>query len=219
MIIYGWAQKSTPRAKKLAREERRGYINEKAKKDVGGGHRPPRFGAWRQAEGVEHMRRKDREMGRGFALGVLDKAEWMTLAMTDGEGKPYCVPVSLVRDGEELILHSAMLGEKAECLRARPEVCITAVGDTHVVPEEYTTEYESAIVRGRAREITDPQEKLAALWTLTRRYCPEHLGQFDQMAGASLKRTAVFRIVIQELTGKRKKYGKDGKELKFGAEE
>lgn len=165
------------------------------------------------------MRRKDREMGRAFALDVLDRAEWMTLAMTDGAGKPYCVPVSLVRDGEELILHSAMLGEKAECLRARPVVCVTAVGETHVVPQEYTTEYESAIVRGRTREITDPQEKRAALWTLTKRYCPEHMDQFDKMVEASLKRTAVFRITIEELTGKRKKYGKDGKELKFGAEE
>ena len=165
------------------------------------------------------MRRKDREMGRAFALSVLDKAQWMTMAMVDGAGMPYCVPVSLVRDGEELILHSAMEGEKASCLRVRPWVCVTAVGDTHVVPEEYTTEYESAVVRGPVREVTDPEEKRAALWTLTKRYCPEHLEQFDRMAAGRLKRTAIFRITTAELTGKRKKYGKDGKELKYGAEE
>lgn len=165
------------------------------------------------------MRRKDREMGRAFALAVLDKAQWMTMAMVDGAGRPYCVPVSLARDGEELILHSAMAGEKVEALRTRPWVCVTAVGDTHVVPEEYSTEYESAIVQGPVREVTDPAEKRAALWVLTKRYCPDHLAQFDRMVEESLKRTAVFRISIQELTGKRKKYGKDGKELKFGAEE
>lgn len=165
------------------------------------------------------MRRKDREMGKEFALAVLDKAQWMTMAMTDGAGKPYCVPVSLVRDGETLILHSAMEGEKAEALRARPWVCVTAVGETHVVPEKYTTEYESAVVRGPVREVTDPAEKRAALWTLTKRYCPDHLAQFDRLVEGSLQRTAVFRISIAELTGKRKKYGKDGKELKYGAEE
>ena len=46
------------------------------------------------------MRRKDREKSREFALEVTDKCEWAVLSMTDQEGMPYAVPVTIVRDGD-----------------------------------------------------------------------------------------------------------------------
>ena len=33
-------------------------------------------------------------------LEALDQCEYMVLAMTDGEGKPYCIPLNGVRVGE-----------------------------------------------------------------------------------------------------------------------
>lgn len=50
------------------------------------------------------MRRKDREMDREFGLKVIDKATYGVLAMVD-EGKPYCIPLSIVRDGNTLYFH------------------------------------------------------------------------------------------------------------------
>lgn len=34
-------------------------------------------------------------------LEALDQCEYMVLAMTDGEGKPYCIPLNGVRAGGE----------------------------------------------------------------------------------------------------------------------
>ena len=44
------------------------------------------------------MRRKDRERDLAFAYEVLDSCEWMALSMTDGAGRPYCVPVQGVQN-------------------------------------------------------------------------------------------------------------------------
>ena len=160
------------------------------------------------------MRRKDREMGRETALAVLDKCEWAVLAMVDGAGLPYCLPITIVRDGETLYFHGALSGEKAQCLRARPRVCLTAVGDTRIVQEKFTTEYESAVVRGRVEEITGPAAKLEALRLLCLHHCPDGMGGFEAEAGASLRRTGVWALHMENITAKRKKYGPDGKEEK-----
>ena len=42
------------------------------------------------------------------------------------------------------------------------------------------------------------------------------MSQFDGAINASLDRTAIFKISIDEITGKRKKYDKNGEEMKFG---
>ena len=42
------------------------------------------------------MRRVDREMDRDFALMVVDKCEYATIAMTDTDGLPYCLPMVMI---------------------------------------------------------------------------------------------------------------------------
>ena len=166
-----------------------------------------------------HMRRTDREMHREFALTVLDKCEYMVLSMTDGDGAPYCVPVNGVRDGEDIYFHCALRGEKIDCLRARPRVCLCAVGETRVVQEEFTTEYECALARGTAAEVTADEEKIHALRLICLHYAPDNMENFDSAVERSLRRTGIWKIHMDNITGKRKKYGKDGRELKFGETE
>ena len=160
------------------------------------------------------MRRKDREMDEAFALSVLDRCAYMTLAMRDGRGDPYCIPVSAVREGDVLYFHCAPEGEKADCLRACPRVCLSAVGETRLVPENFSTEYESAVVRGTAEEVTEEREKIHALRLICLRYAPGNMAGFDAAVERSLSRTGIWKITMEQVTGKRKKYGRDGRKLK-----
>lgn len=66
------------------------------------------------------MRRKDREKSREFALEVTDKCEWAVLSMTDQEGMPYAVPVTIVRDGDFVYFHTAKAGKKIDILNRHP---------------------------------------------------------------------------------------------------
>ena len=64
------------------------------------------------------MRNKSREMGADWALEVMDKAPYITVGMTDSDGMPYSVPLSLARTDEKTFyFHCAMEGKKLDILR------------------------------------------------------------------------------------------------------
>ena len=73
------------------------------------------------------MRRKDRERDRSFAWEVLKKAPYATLSLTDSQGRPYAVPVNIVREENRVYFHSAMAGKKADCMRKNSQVCVVCV--------------------------------------------------------------------------------------------
>ena len=148
------------------------------------------------------MRRKDRQMTEEFAWEVVDRCEYAVVAMTAENGEPYCLPVNVVREGKNIYFHSAMEGRKAECLRLHPRVCLTCVGENRVLPERYTTLYASAVAFGTARELTDAGEKTEALRLLCGRYAPDHMDGFDAAIAASLGRTAIWCIAVEEISGK-----------------
>ena len=162
------------------------------------------------------MRRKDREMPPEFALTVADKCEYAVISMTDISGEPYCVPVTIARDGNAVYFHSGKEGQKITALRANPGICMACVGDTKRATDKFTTEFESAIIRGNAYEVTDDSEKIHALRLICQRHTPSNMAGFDAAIEKSLDRTGVWKIKISSITGKRKKYDSDGNEMKFG---
>lgn len=151
------------------------------------------------------MRRKDREMPGDFAWEVADKCEWAVLSMTDQEGGPYCVPVTIAREGNRVYFHSAKEGRKTDCMRGDPRVSMACVGDTQRARDEFTTRFESAVLFGRAREVEDREEKVHALRLICQRHTPENMGNFDGAIEKSLGVTAVWRVDVEEITGKCKK--------------
>lgn len=162
------------------------------------------------------MRRKDREMPWEFAEQVADKCEWAVLSLVEADGSPYCVPISIVREDGAVYFHTSKQGRKIDALRANPKVCMACVGDTKRAVHEFTTEFESAVLRGIAEEVTEEEEKLHVMRLLCEHHVPTHMDAFEEEVARSIPQTGVWKIRIQELTGKRKKIGKDGKELKFG---
>ena len=154
---------------------------------------------------MTEMRRKDRQMPEEFAWQVVDKCEYAFLAMTAEDGTPYGLPITIVRNGNAVYFHSAMEGRKVHCLRQHPKVCLTCVGDTQIQQDRFTTLFESAVAFGTACEVTEDAEKIEALRLLCRRHTPENMAGFDAAIQASLKRTAIWKITVEEITGKAKR--------------
>lgn len=148
------------------------------------------------------MRRKDREQSREFALNTADRCEYAVLSMTMPDGRPYCVPLSMVRDGDCLYFHCALQGQKLEALRKEPRVCVCCVTDTRTVPERFTMAYASALLTGTAEEVTDTGEKRRALELLCRRYAPENPAGVGPAIASDLSRTGVWKILLSAVTGK-----------------
>lgn len=162
------------------------------------------------------MRRKDREMPESFAWGIVDKCEWAMLGLVDPAGDPYTIPVTIAREDRRIYFHSALGGFKVDCLKNHGQVCMACVGDTHRLENLFTTEFESAVLRGIAVEVSDEQEKIHGLRLICERHTPANMENFDDAIARSLSRTGVWRVEVQEITGKRKKYDAQGREMKFG---
>ena len=151
------------------------------------------------------MRRKDRELSKDLALAVADKSAWSVLAMVNPDGSPYCIPLSLAREGEWLYFHCAQEGQKNDNLKQKSQVCVCCVGDVKAVHGDFSTEFESAVINGTASEITAPDEKLHALRLISERYTPDNMAAFDEYAQQRLGSTGVWKIHIDEISGKAKK--------------
>lgn len=148
------------------------------------------------------MRRKDRQMSREFALDVTDRCEYAIISMTDSDKAPYCIPLSIVRDGDFIYFHCAAQGRKVDILRKNPAVCICCVGDTVRQEDKFTTKYQSAVIFGRAKEVVSDEEKIHALRLLCQRHAPSNMKNFDVTIEKSLKITCVWKVKIEEISGK-----------------
>lgn len=148
------------------------------------------------------MRRKDRACPADEAWEILDACGYAVLAMTAEDGAPYAIPLHIVRRGTCVYFHSAMAGRKTDCLRTHPRVCLTCVGEAEVLQMRFTTRYASAVAEGTAQEVEDAEEKLEALRLLCLRHTPDAMGGFDGEAAGSLAHTAVWKITVEEISGK-----------------
>ena len=154
---------------------------------------------------MREMRRKDREKPREFALAVADICAYSVMATVNPDGSPYCIPLSMARDGEWLYFHCATEGHKIDNLRAGSRVCVSCVGEQKPIPGAFSIEYESAVICGAASEITEREEKIHGLALIGRRYTPGNMAAFDETIEKSLDVTAVWKIHIDEISGKGRK--------------
>ena len=162
------------------------------------------------------MRRKEREMPAEFGWQVVDQCDYAVLAMIDTAGMPYAVPLSIAREGEKIYFHAAGQGDKTDNLRQNPNISLLCVSDVKPLPQEFSTEYASAILRGQVAEVTDDTEKIAALRLICQRYAAANMAEFESAISRSLNRTAVWRVDVASITAKRKKNDKYGREMRFG---
>ena len=153
---------------------------------------------------MRDMRRKDREQSKDFALAVADNCAYSVLATVNPDGTPYCTPLSMAREGEWLYFHSALVGHKIENLRRQNRVCVSCVGEVKKIPDVFSIGFESAVINGTASEVTEREEKIHALALISRRYTPGHMDAFTAAIEKDLARTGVWKIHIDEISGKGK---------------
>ena len=154
------------------------------------------------------MRRSDREItDRNEMIDVMKRCDVCRLALND-EGYPYILPLNFGMEADEenivLYFHGADKGRKYELMEKDNRVSFEMdCAHRLVVDEERghcTMEYESVIGRGRV-EMVPEEEKREALRSLMRQYHPENVN-FDE---GVMPRTSVFKLTVEEMTGKKRK--------------
>jgi nitroimidazol reductase NimA-like FMN-containing flavoprotein (pyridoxamine 5'-phosphate oxidase superfamily) len=124
------------------------------------------------------------------------------LAVSGDDGYPYAVPLSYVYTNGRIYFHCAREGHKLDAIRRNDKVSFCVIDRDDIKPEEITTYFQSVIVFGRARIVTDDGVKTAALEALAGKYSPG----FEEKSSASIKRdwerTCVVEIEIEHKSGK-----------------
>lgn len=149
------------------------------------------------------IRLKARELDRETSLKIVDNSIWGAVSMCSPDGIPYNVALNLVRDGEKLYFHAANEGLKVEFLRVNPKVCVLFVPKAVLAPEQYTTLFASAVVRGTAVEVNDIEEKEHALRLICGAFASEFPEELERrIAAGSARTTGIWRIDIDSVSGK-----------------
>ena len=121
-----------------------------------------------------------------------------------GEGEGYGVPLSYALAGDSLYFHAATEGRKLDCLRLHPRASFCVVGDTQILPEKFSTCYESVIAEGEVTEI-EGEEKLEALRALVAKYAPAFKAEGEAYLARAAGKTVLLRMKIRTLSGKHRR--------------
>lgn len=150
---------------------------------------------------MKNMRRKDRQMSEDQAIKILESGEYGILSTVSSEGNPYGIPLSYAVENSSIYFHGATEGSKLDNIISNPNVCFTVVGKTQVLPEKFSTEYESVVVFGKAI-ILEGEDKVKPLKLLIKKYSPGFENEGEEYVYRSLDKTKVIKIEIDVLTGK-----------------
>ncbi len=151
------------------------------------------------------LRRDDRRLDASAAMALLKRGEYGILSTSDKNNRPYGIPVNYVMMEEHIYFHCATEGQKLENITANNGVSFCVVGKTELIPEKFSTRYESVVVSGNADLIEDTVLKKTALRALVNKYAPNHIPAGDTYIDKLMDRTAVVRVSIVHLAGKARK--------------
>lgn len=152
----------------------------------------------------KEMRRKDRVLEITEALEILKICEYGVLSTIDKNGYPYGVPLSYVYIDNSIYFHSATEGNKLDNILNNNKVSFCVVGKTSILPDKFSTKYESVIVFGKATEaIAD--EKNKALLEILNKYSPDFIEKGKTYIQNASSKTKVIKITIEHISGKARK--------------
>jgi nitroimidazol reductase NimA-like FMN-containing flavoprotein (pyridoxamine 5'-phosphate oxidase superfamily) len=127
------------------------------------------------------------------------------------DGEPFVIPTSYGRDGDVLYLHGSPASRMLRGLKQGPRLCVTVtLLDGLVLARSafhHSMNYRSAVVVGRAREVTDAEERLRALRALVEHVVPGRWPDARQPNVKELAQTLVLALPIEEASAKRREGG------------
>lgn len=149
------------------------------------------------------MRRQDRQLPHEEALRILKSENLGVMAMAL-ENEPYCLPLNYVYYEGKIYIHSAQQGKKIDWLQKNNKVCFTVSKMLGLVKADvlcrYSAHFESVVVYGRAKIMTDLSRKRSILYAFAAGFDPDS-GQIP-MTDEHVERVALIEIEIDDIKGK-----------------
>lgn len=165
-----------------------------------------------QAGSRTAVRRKDRAVDDpAWIRAFLLRAPFGYLASV-ADGQPFINANLFLYDeaAHAIYLHTARQGRTRHNLEQASRVCLTVAAMGRLLPAdtalEFSVEYGSVVIFGTGAVVSDADEARRALQALLDKYAPHLRPGRDYRATTDqeLARTSVYRVSIDEWSGKRK---------------
>jgi nitroimidazol reductase NimA-like FMN-containing flavoprotein (pyridoxamine 5'-phosphate oxidase superfamily) len=121
------------------------------------------------------------------------------------DGEPAVLPTAHWRSGDTLYIHGHSKNAMLHAARGKPIcVCVTLLDGLVLARSgfHHSINYRSVVLYGNAHEVTEPDEKMAALETFTEKIAPGRWQEIRVPDGQELKATMVLAIPIEEASAK-----------------
>lgn len=147
------------------------------------------------------MRRKDRLIPEAEAFTILKEGEYGILSTVSPNNEPYGVPLNYCLIADCIFFHCALEGSKIDNITNNPKVSFCVVGKTEILPDKFSTRFESCIVEGLAHE-SFAEEKQMALEGIVSKYSENFAAEGLKAIEKQIAMTRVFKIAIDSISGK-----------------
>jgi nitroimidazol reductase NimA-like FMN-containing flavoprotein (pyridoxamine 5'-phosphate oxidase superfamily) len=122
------------------------------------------------------------------------------------DGRPWVIPTTFARVGDHVYLHGAVGNSALRTLAAGAEACVTVtLLDGLVLARSafhHSMNYRSLVLFGQAEEVTDGDEKRAALLAIVDHMVEGRSGASRPPTAEELRATLVVRLAIDEGSAK-----------------
>jgi len=153
--------------------------------------------------------RRRRERGshdRPTIDAILDEAMIAHLAIVMDDGQPLAIPTLHARDGDVVYCHGSSAGRTMRAAAGGVPACLTvSLIDGLVLARSamhHSANYRSAIIMGRAREVSEPREKRAAFRAIVERIVPGRWDEIRPPSDNEMRATTVVALAIEEASAK-----------------
>lgn len=137
---------------------------------------------------------------------ILDEGFICHVGFVAADGRPVVIPTAYGRDQDRIYIHGSAGSRMQRMLAAGIDVSVTVtLVDGLVLARSgfnSSINYRSVVVLGKARPVTDPEEKARALYLFSEHLLP---GRWDEIRGPSdkeLEQTSVLVIELDEVSAK-----------------
>jgi hypothetical protein len=163
------------------------------------------------------VRRSDRAVMDEAWIKTLLHCAPIGMLATVHDGQPFINSNLFVYDEAEnvIYMHTAKVGRTQGNIAEYERVCFSISEMGRLLPAkealEFSVEYKGVVVFGTAEIVDDPIRATDALHLLLKKYAP-HLEagrDYRPVMAEELKRTAVYRITIEQWSGKKKEVAPD----------
>jgi len=148
------------------------------------------------------IRLKERAVNDEKTIEILQTGSHGILSTIGEDGYPYGIPLNYTYFDNCICFHCAQQGHKLENIQFNDRVSFCVVTRSDVLSSKFDTDYKSAIIFGRASEVTDNSEKNNILVSLIHKYSQGYLDAGKNYIKKYWDETRVIKIAIEHRSGK-----------------